>query len=333
MKMVRWLSVAATLACAVPAAAQSGVASQCTAGPGQDVCQKSVDLFTYMTPQLGTSLTGTSAIIGQGGTLGGLGHFALDVRANVLMGSLPDLGSFSADTGSAKVSNIKTNDQPLGLPAVDLAVGLFKGLPLGVTNILGIDALVTATYIPEVTDSNSTNSFSISPVSNALKMGYGARVGLLQESLFLPGVSVSYMQRDLPELNLAARNSSGGNTTIINVDTFSVKTTAIRLQASKSLVLFRLSAGVGQDTYKFGGRVRSSVTVPLAPTQSSNFRLPDRDVTRTVVYGGVGLNLLLFKLYAEAGQVMGGDILTYNKFTDPADKTRLFGSVGLRFGF
>jgi hypothetical protein len=32
-------------------------------------------------------------------------------------------------------SNIGTKEQLLGLPAVDFAVGIFKGLPLGVTRV------------------------------------------------------------------------------------------------------------------------------------------------------------------------------------------------------
>ena len=54
---------------------------------------------------------------------------------------------------------------------------------------------------------------------------------------------------------------------------------------------------------------------------------------RTTIYGSLGMNLLVAKLVAEVGQVSGGDAPTYNNFTDAANKSRLYGSVGLRISF
>src|SRR5215212_2514924 len=54
----------------------------------QDACQKAIDLFNYMAPQLGISITGGNATLGKGGTLGGLGHFSLGLRLNVVQGSI-----------------------------------------------------------------------------------------------------------------------------------------------------------------------------------------------------------------------------------------------------
>ena len=56
-----------------------GVAHQ-----GGDACQKVADLFNYMNMQLGTWVAGGNPTLGQGGTLGGLGHFSVGVRANVM---------------------------------------------------------------------------------------------------------------------------------------------------------------------------------------------------------------------------------------------------------
>src|SRR3954467_2248974 len=52
----------------------------------QDACQKAIDLFEYMAPQLGTSITGGNATLGQGGNLGGLGHFSFGLRVNAVEG-------------------------------------------------------------------------------------------------------------------------------------------------------------------------------------------------------------------------------------------------------
>jgi hypothetical protein len=51
------------------------------------------------------------------------------------------------------------------------------------------------------------------------------------------------------------------------------------------------------------------------------------------MYGSVGINLLLAKIIAEVGQVSGGEVTTFNNFDEPADKSRLYGSVGLRISF
>src|SRR5438105_6671296 len=62
----------------------------------QDACQKAIDLFQFMAPQLSIALTGGNATLGQGSTLGGLGHFSLGLRANVLRGDLPQFDNSNA---------------------------------------------------------------------------------------------------------------------------------------------------------------------------------------------------------------------------------------------
>ena len=39
------------------------------------------------------------------------------------------------------------------------------------------------------------------------------------------------------------------------------------------------------------------------------------------------------KVVAEVGQVSGGDVSVYNSFSQAADKSRLYGSVGIRISF
>lgn len=335
----RWMTAAAVLLFAAPAYAQT-VDPQCAPVAGQpanpnsitsDACQKAVDLYKYMMPQLGTSLTGASAIVNQGGSLGGLGHFAVDIRVNGLQGSLPQVnesGKTPSQNGPVATS-YNTKDQPIGLPSVNLAVGLFKGIPLGLTNVGGVDALLTGTYVPKVSGAD----VSIDPKSGSFKLGYGVRVGLLQESLLLPGVSASWMQRDLPTTDITATTTSGGSTTDFQITDFTEKTQALRLSASKSLALFRLSAGVGQDKYKSSASVSATTNYAGIGSLSRGPVAMDQEITRTLFYGGVGLNLLAVKLGIEAGVVQGGDVKTYNQFDKPADKSRLFGTVGLRFGF
>jgi hypothetical protein len=50
-------------------------------------------------------------------------------------------------------------------------------------------------------------------------------------------------------------------------------------------------------------------------------------------FGDLAINLMVVKVVGEVGMVSGGDIPTWNTFTTEADASRLYGSVGLRFGF
>ena len=68
----------------------------------QDACEKATDLFSYMMPQLGTSLVGGSHTLGLGTTLGGLGHFAIAARVNAVMGAVPDLATLNVSPADRK---------------------------------------------------------------------------------------------------------------------------------------------------------------------------------------------------------------------------------------
>jgi hypothetical protein len=116
----------------------------------QDACQKGVDIFNLIAPQLGASLAGGNAVLGQSGALGGLGHFTIGVRGNVVQGTIPKTAGVALSTTAAQRTNFTTEDQILGLPTAEASVGLFAGVPMGVTNFGGIDAIVSASYIPDL---------------------------------------------------------------------------------------------------------------------------------------------------------------------------------------
>src|SRR2546430_4527417 len=296
----------------------------------QDACQKAIDLFQYMAPQLGTSITGGNATLGQGGNLGGLGHFSVGLRVNAVQGSLPQIQNITLSTsGAQNTPAIDTKSQYLPMPAADLAIGIFKGIPLALTNVGGIDVLVSASYIPEFNNSG----VSVKVPNGSLKLGYGARVGILQESLLVPGISVSYLVRDLPTLNIAGAN--GGDSLYVNNP--SLKTKAWRATASKSLILFGLAAGFGQDKYDASTDIAAHVAARTVPPTAAANAGPvsiSQKLTRTNIFGDLSINLLLFKINAEIGQVSGGTIHTYNTFSGKqAADSRLYGSVGARFGF
>ena len=295
----------------------------------QDACQKSIDLFQYMAPQLGGAITGGNATLGMAGSLGGLGHFSAGFRVNALQGNIPQVQNVTPSVTGATSSVYDTKTTILPMPTAELAIGVFKGLPLAITNVGGVDVLVSASYLPEFTNSN----VSVKVPSGSLKFGYGARVGILQESLLVPGVSVSYLHRELPTVNIAANSSNDS----LYVNNLSLKSNAWRVMASKSLLLFGLAAGFGQDKYDASTDIRAHVAARTVPPTSAANAGPvslSQNLTRTNVFADLSMNLLLFKLTGEIGQVSGGTINTYNTFNGKqAADSRIYGSVGARFGF
>jgi hypothetical protein len=306
-----------------PGTTVAGIPDQARAT--QDACQQAIDLFKLMAPQLGIAITGGNATLGQGGTLGGLGHFIVEVRANALVGTVPQIQNPSTN-GAVQRTNYPTKSQFLGLPAVDGSLGIFKGLPLGLTNVGGVDLLLSAFYVPSYSGSN----VSVNPDS-PLKIGYGVRIGALQESLLLPGVSLTWFRRDLPKTTISG--TSGGDSLIVR--DLQDNTTAWRLVASKSLILFSVAAGVGQDKYDAKTSVQGVVAGTFGPiTNPRSSVVPmSQKMTRTNYFADVSLNMLLAKIVGEIGMVSGGTISTYNQFDSAPDKSRLYGSVGLRIGF
>lgn len=296
----------------------------------QDACQKTIDLFQYMAPQFGIALTGGNATLGQGSTLGGLGHFSVGLRVNVVQGSLPQITSRTPSATGVRRDNYATDDQLIGLPTADLAIGLFKGIPLAITNVGGVDLLVSAAYVPEF----EQGGVEVKVPNGSLKLGYGVRVGILQESLVAPGISVTYLRRDFPTTNVTA--SSGGDS--LNIRDLTLKSDAWRVVASKSLLFLGLAVGAGQDKYESSADIRAHVaarTLPPTPAANASPQRPvAQSLTRTNVFGNVSLNLFLLKLTGEIGQVSGGEVNTYNTFDGKqAADSRIYGSIGARFGF
>lgn len=294
----------------------------------QDACQQAYDVYQFMAPQLGLALAGGNATLGQGSTLGGLGHFSIGIRANGFQGSLPQVQNYTQSVnGAQKNPALATKDQWVGLPTADAAIGIFGGIPLGLTNVGGIDALVSAAYVPTI----NSGGVSVTP-DQSLQFGYGARIGLLSESIVVPGVSFTYLKRDLPTTTIVG--TAGSNQ--LRINNLKVNTSAWRVVASKSLLLFSFAAGVGKDKYTQSADIQATASgsfngVPV--TGSTSVPGTTQDLDRTNAFFDAALNLPLFKIVGEVGQVSGGTVQTYNGFSGGrADKSQQYFSLGLRFG-
>lgn len=288
---------------------------------GGDACQKVADLFNYMNMQLGTWVAGGNPTLGQGGTLGGLGHLSVGVRANVMKATIPSVDEIHVQTGAPVSSQIPSEDRWVGLPAVDVAVGLFRGFPVGLTRIGGIDALVNVSYLPSYTQ----HSLHVGASGDKWKLGFGGRLGIIQESLLLPGVGVSYMVRDLPTAELSGEDNSGNS---VSIGDYRVHTRQWRLTASKRVLFLGLAAGVGQDKYD----TRALLTYNVDGNTPASPIALHISPTRTNYFADVSFNFLLAHFVAEIGRVTGGNVTTYNTFSTSANAARNYGSLGIRVG-
>jgi hypothetical protein len=315
-------------------AAGSPVQAQCSTTT-QDACQKATDLFNFLAPQISTALAGGAATIGQGGVLGGFPHWALSVRASAVNGAFPKMENVAFSTSGATASHYSSEDQFVPMATIDGSIGIFKGFPLGVTRVGGLDALLTATYLPSAPDGGDV---TVDMPGGSTKFGAGVRVGLLQESILVPGVSFTYVQRGLPTISVSGSSevSAGANSApgTFELRDLTLKANSWRLSASKAFMAFGLQAGVGQDSYdnSVGLRVTVNASPPVG-TQSATMSA-SHTMTRTNMYIGGSLNFIIGRLVAEYGKVSGGSLpAALNTFGSSATASRSYFSVGLRTGF
>ncbi len=318
------------------AAKAQGVSPNCTvtpavAGNADDVCRKAADIFAFVVPQVGVALAGGNHVLGEGGTLGGWGKRTITLRVTAVDGRLPrnivplTLGRaapVSDDFGATRV--------PLPMPSIDAAIGILAGLPMGVTNVGGVDVLIGAIGSSGI----SSGNFKLKPQGARFAMSYGVRVGVLQESSFVPGVSVSGVRRKVPTLSLdytptndtlAARNMS------LTVNT-------LRVAASKRFLLFGIAAGVGRDEIEGVGGLRAIVneTVQGTPARAAlTFPTLREKVTRNTAFVNASFGLPIARIVAEYGRSSAGTLRqTLNTFGGRrANETYTYGSVGVTVRF
>jgi|SRR5687767_6723 len=289
----------------------------------QDACQKAIDLFKYVAPQLGMVLAGGSPTQGVSGALGP-GHFSFGIRANGLSSSLPEVDKVVPNTRGAQQSTYTLDTTPIGFVTADLALGLYKGL--SDAGFGALDLLVSAAYVPEY----SSPSIEVSVPSGSFRFGWGAKMGVIRETSTAPGVSVSYLTRGLPRVDIVG--TSGEDRLLL--ENVKVRSKSWRAIAGKSFLFFGLGAGYGRDTYDSNARITVTVA-PRAATQGGTGGPTDlsQELTRNNFFGTVWIRSQVIRIVGEIGRVSGGDIVTYNLFSGAqAADPRTYVSVGVSFG-
>ncbi|GAB1341534.1 hypothetical protein [Gemmatimonas sp.] len=339
---MRALRGVAAAACALYASTMAAglqaqtTAGACTVGGGfgvlgsQDACTKARDIFAFVMPQVGVALSGGNPVLGEGGTLGGWGKRALSLRVTAVDGHVPDNAVPIAIGGSAVSSNLGATRVPVPVPSVDAAIGVFAGVPAGLTNVGGVDVLLGATYLPSVDE----QEFSVAPQSSSFAFSYGVRLGALQESSVVPGVSVSYMRRKLPTTTLGyvAGNDS------ITVSNLAATSNSLRLVVSKRVAIFGLAGGVGRDQIENTAGVSAVVneTVLGQPAQARVALSGLRNaVTRNTAFVNLSLGLRMARVVGEFGWAAAGKSdPTTNSFDGKlANGSYRYGSLGITVRF
>jgi hypothetical protein len=313
------LASVAALAAADRAAAQGAIAAQCAAVDRvvQDSCQKSVDLFDFVAPQLGTTVAGGNAIVGDGGAFGRAGRFAVGLRLNAARGRVPDARGVTLGTSGPQRSDFGVDDGYLAVPVLDAAVGLFGGFRAAGATLGAVDALASATFVPDYDGAG----LAVETPDGSIRAGYGVRVGLLQERRGLPGVAVTYLRRDLPSVDVRAAAAGRGTTRddTVGVRGLDVATQGWRAVIGKRLALLRIAAGVGRDRYESKATLGAVVNESVAGSGVARFETPPvglaQRLTRNTAFVDALLDLRGVKLAAELGRATGGTVRqSYNTF-------------------
>ena len=279
-------------------------------------CQRAEDALKSFHPVAGLIVSGGNPVLGSGGTLGGLGHFFVSARVNAVKVALPSTSSTDTAATSAVVP----------APVVEAGVGVWNGLGGG---LLAVDALVSATLLPTTQVSNLTVDPNATKIGKlALGLGYGARIGILKGSFFVPSVSVSVMRRTLPRLQYGTLGAVASTDSAFSFDT-DLQATNFRVTAGLHLLLLDVAAGVGYDIYTSNAHIAyytSPVTVAHDTLNLNN--------KREVVFLNAGMNLMLVKIIGEIGYQTGKDqtLSTNYQGLDPK-AGHVFGGVGVRISF
>lgn len=307
------------LGAAGPLAAQN---SQCQPYAGQarafNICNAVVDGTQAFHPVLGLLTSGGSPVLGTMSGLGGFGHFYVSARVNATHVVLPDLNYDGSTT------TVGAGDKLFfPSPVLEAAMGVYGGLRGG---LLSLDLLGSAQLLPTTQIAN----FSVAPGARhigsiALGLGFGARVGILRETALTPGVAVSVMHRNIPQLRYGDLGT-GGNLSFAT----DLNATNVRLTAGKRFSVLNLGGGLGWDHYTGDATAQFRDPTTGIPEAAIDVALSH---SRTMGFADVGLDFQHFKLTTEAGYQLGRDPHLVTTFTDfdPASG-RFFAAAGITLG-
>ena len=311
------LILCALVLVAAPLAAQNSQCVPLSSGDGsRQRCDAAIDFTRAYHPLAGLAVAGGNPVLGSGGATGKPGTFSVTLRANGFRLSVPDLTNVSSG-GTVP----EDTDVLAPAPVIEGNLGLFGGFASG---LLALDLLLAAQLVPNEDIAEEIrvdpDAPRIGPV--ALGIGFGARIGVLEESDVVPGVAVSVMRRTVPRVGYG--NVAAGDEVAADVD---LRATTLRLTAGKQVGMLAVAAGFGWSRY-----TGDAVATYDAGVGTGTIAL-ELDQTRAMYFLDAGLHVGLVRIVGEIGYQRGRDQrlgTTFAGYDDTSGTT--FYSIGLRVG-
>jgi hypothetical protein len=282
-----------------------------------NLCDAAIDGTRAFHPVAGLLVSGGSPVLRTNGG-GGLGSFALAVKANATRVQLPDL---SYD-GTAEI--VPAGERQIFIaPSIEGSAGLYA-----VPGRVAVEALGSAELLPV---SQVENLIVVPGGAHlggaALGLGFGGRVTFVP-SASLPALSFSVMRRSVPRVqygNLA----DPAEQFQYAVD---LRTVNLRLGASRRFRAFAVAGGLGYDRYT--GNAAIEVREPALPVNLIGTVNIGLKASRWLLFANPSYQIGPLQLAGELGYQLPKTqklATTFEGF-DPSSG-RVFGGLGLRAGF
>ena len=291
-----------------------------------DGCHKAEDLIAFVGDDIAASATTGNAILGQGGALHSPRSVALSLRTNMMHRATPQLGDATIN-GQPTSGAFSAGEGTATSWTADIAMGALQGKRIGETRIGGLDVLGSVMLVPQFTTSGLTVD------GGGLGLGGGLRLGIMEETRTLPGVSLSATMRFLPKFELRSNQPvrlADGTAAQLSIEGLDVDTRGVRLAASKQFWRLSLTGGVGKDWYDVHGKYR---VVSTDGPDDSGSEDAWHEGTRNSAFASASLALgKSISVGAEAGRLFAnGPATTFNTFSaEPSERARTFATVGVR---
>jgi hypothetical protein len=293
--------------------------------PFADACTKARDLGYITGVQLADASSSGNAIIGQGGALHRQGKVVFALRAGGVARTSPRFAGVGIRTDSLATSTRFATDRgTTATISADIAAGAVSGVRVGDTRMGGVDLLLGVTAIP------NRDLGSIHVRGKPLDIALGLRLGILEETKSLPGLSLSAQLRTPPRYSVTMPPLIGddGRHVSISLTQVDITTFGWRLAAAKTWGRFGLTGGVGRDSFRSSVSFTATVSDNVASPDNVIFNVPKRTAF-------VGASLALGRattLAAEAGSLYGGHMPgMLNVFGDgKVNAPRTYMTLGIR---
>ena len=291
-----------------------------------DGCHKAEDLIAFVGEDIAASSTSGNPILGQGGALHSPRSVSLSLRTNMMRRTTPQLGDATIN-GQPTSGAFSAGEGTATSLSADIALGALQGKRVGETRVGGLDVLGTVMLVPQF----STSGLTVD--GGGLGFGGGLRLGLMEETRTLPGVSLSGTIRFLPSFELRGNQPvllADGSTARLSIEQLDVDTRSVRLAASKQLGRLSITGGLGRDWYAIRGKYR---VVSTGGPDDSGSEEAWHDVARNSAFASASLALgRSISVGAEAGRLFANaPTMTNDTFgADPSEQARTFLTVGVR---